>query len=122
MCATHSLQVRGVRVHFSDEAEARPHVKEGAAAGETSGAGVSDQGAKVTQANRAGKLPAKAGPVKAEAVRLDPAREPSTSAEIMLRRTKVWLAKHEAGASSGASSSPRLLTPEGSEGSSELGV
>ena len=116
MCATHSLQVTGVRVHFSNEAEARPHVKEGAAAGETSGAGVSDQGAKVTQTNRAGKLPARAGPVKAEAVLFDPAREPSTSAEIMLRR-----AKHEAGASSG-SSTPGLLTPESSQGTSELGV
>ena len=121
MCATHSLQVTGVRVHFSNEAEARPHVKEGAAAGETSGAGVSDQGAKVTQTNRAGKLPARAGPVKAEAVLFDPAREPSTSAEITLRRSKVWLAKHEAGASSG-SSTPGLLTPESSQGTSELGV
>ena len=78
-------------MHFSNEAEARPHVKEGAAAGETSGAGVSDQGAKVTQTNRAGKLPARAGPVKAEAVLFDPvvakswAEDASASTEIMLR-------------------------------------
>ena len=119
--ATHSLQATAARVHFSDEAVEPPHDEEGA--GEAAGAGVDGQEAKVTQANRAGKLPVK---LKAEAVLFDPAvakswaEDASSSTEIMLRRSKVWLAQHEARSSGGDSSSQQLQEP--SEGSSHLGV
>ena len=58
-----------------------------------------------------------AGPVKTEAVLFDPAKEPSTSYlhEIMWQRSKSWLVKHKARASSGDSKSPRLPRPDGSE-------
>ena len=109
-------------MHFSDEAVEQPHDEEGADE-EASGAGVDGQEAKVTQANRAGKLPVK---LQAEAVLFDPAvaktwaEDASSSTEIMLRRSKVWLAQQEARAGGGDSSSQQLQAP--SEGSSHLGV
>ena len=110
-------------MHFSDEAVEPPHDEEFQGADEGAGAGEDGQEAKVTQANRAGKLPVK---LKAEAVLFDPAvakswaEDASSSTEIMLRRSKVWLAQHEARSSGGDSSSQQLQEP--SEGSSHLGV
>ena len=104
------------------EAVEPPHDEEFQGADEGAGAGVDGQEAKVTQANRAGKLPVK---LKAEAVLFDPAvakswaEDASSSTEIMLRRSKAWLAQHEA-RSSGGDSSSQLQKP--SEGSSHLGV
>ena len=61
-----------------------------------------------------------AGPVKTEAVLFDPAK--TYLHEIMWQRSKSWLVKHKARASSGDSNSPRLSRPDGSdsEGSSKV--